>query len=258
MNVVHARATPLLSILVLLSACGGGGGGGGTGAETLQETGRMVESQSAQWWLNSGALFDESGGGGSTIQGDLRGDSPWHRRYASSNPADSDGGSHPQNVFRLVRRQILANPHQEMTFVIDAVRKSPSANRNQSNGVLLMSRYIDGDNLYYAGVRVDGAAVIKRKRHGSYVTLASARIYPGAYDRDRDPNLIPEGRPIRLAADTFDDGGGAVVVRLFVDGALVLEAADGGGAALREPGYVGIRTDFMDVTFSGYQVDEIR
>lgn len=256
MKVVRSRATPLFSFLLLLSACGGGGGGAASG--TLEEAGQMVESQSAEWWLNSGGLFDDNGRGGSTIHGDLPSSSTWHRQYARSNPADTDGGSHPQNVFRLIRRQILANPHQEMTFEIDAVRTSSSSNRNQSNGVLLLSRYLDGDNLYYAGVRVDGAAVIKRKRRGSYVTLASARVYPGSYDRNRKPNLIPEGRPIRLAADTFDGAGGTVVVRLFVDGALVLEATDGSGSALRQPGYVGIRTDFMDVTFSGYEAHEVR
>ena len=41
----------------------------------------------------------------------------------------------------------------------------------------------------------------------------------------------------------------------------VLEAVDRGGAngpPLRDAGYVGIRTDFMDVSFRGYDAEEAR
>ena len=38
--------------------------------------------------------------------------------------------------------------------------------------MLLFNRYQDGQTLYYGGVRVDGAAVIKKKLAGVYTTLA--------------------------------------------------------------------------------------
>lgn len=249
-----------ITLFLLGAGCGGGGdGGGGSGA--IEETAQMAQSLSSAWWLNSGAIFEGNDSGGSTVHGDLSDDSPWRSRYAASNPGDTDGGRHPQNVFRLIRRQIFANPHQEMTFEVRGIQASPSRNRNDTNGVLLLSHYLDGDNLYYAGVRVDGAAVIKKKRRGGYVTLAYARVYPGSYDRNRRPNLIPTSQPIHLASDTLTNADGSVTVRLFVDGTLVLEAIDrgrSGGPALREAGYVGIRTDFMDAVFHGYAANEIR
>jgi hypothetical protein len=110
-------------------------------------------------------------------------------------------------------------------------------------------------------VRVDGGAVIKKKRGGTYVTLAYSQIYPGSYNRNRSPNLIPTNQPIQLASDTLTNADGSVTVRLSVDGNPVLEAVDRGrsnGPALREAGYVGIRTDFMDVAFQGYTASESR
>lgn len=260
------RRSSILSIVlgtaITLSACGGGGGGGsGSVTGLLEETAQMAESASSEWWLNSGGLFDDEGNGGSTVQGDISSGSRWKAAYAASSPTDTDGGEHPQNLFRLIRRQILRNPHEEMTFEIHGLNLSKSSNRNESNGVLLFSHYLDGDNLYYAGVRVDGNAVIKKKRRGIYATLAITKIYPGAYRRNGNPNLIPVNQPIALASDTIVNGDGSVTVRLSVGGRVVLEAVDRGalnGPALRDPGYVGIRTDFMDIAFQGFEAEEVR
>jgi hypothetical protein len=188
----------------------------------------------------------------------LPADDRWRQAYARSSAVDTDGGAHPQNLFRLINRQTFRNFTQETTFTIRRLNLSRSPNRNQSNGVLLFEHYRDGDNLYYAGVRVDGAAVVKKKLHGTYHTLGIAPIYPGAYDRNRNPNLLPVGRPVTIRTETQSNGDGSVEITLFVDGNPTIHVRDGnvGGPTIAEAGFAGIRTDFMDVDFASYSAEE--
>lgn len=219
----------------------------------------MSQSADTNWWLNSGGVFYGNATGGTTGQGEFPPGSKWQVRYAARNPQDSDGGSHPQNVFRLVRRQILADPHQEMTVRLVRIHPSGSPNRNDSNGIFLLSHYLSGDRVYSAGLRVDGAAVVKKSQGRRFFTLAYRKLYPGRYDRERVQNLIPENRDITLATDVVTSPDGSVDIDLYVDGSLVLEAVDrggGGDAPITQPGYVGIATDFMDAEFRGYEARE--
>jgi hypothetical protein len=62
------------------------------------------------------------------------------------------------------------------------MKKSNSIHRMASNGVLLFNHYLDGDNLYYVGIRVDGSAIVKKKKDGVYYTMESKRVFPGKYD----------------------------------------------------------------------------
>jgi hypothetical protein len=251
----RCRAAIGASLLVSIATASCGGSGGRPSTGVLAETGSMAESSSSAFWLNSGGEFFFAGGFGHTIEGDLPASDPWHRAYALSSGIDTDGGSHPQSLFRLVTRQTFQNVDQDLTFTILRDNLSASPNRNQSNGVLLFQRYQDGDNLYYAGVRVDGAAVVKKKLGGTYHTLGLAMVYPGAYDRARAPNLIPEGRPINLHTNTRTNSDQSVDVIVSVDGNVVLRAHDAGtgGAPILNGGFAGIRTDFMDVDFESYR-----
>jgi hypothetical protein len=50
-----------------------------------------------------------------------------------------------------------------------------------------------------------------------------------------------------------------VTIRLSVDGSPALEVVDRGaeGSPIREPGFLGIRSDFMDLMSRGYQTSEL-
>jgi len=234
-------------------------------AGTLQEAGSMDESSSPYFWLNSGGKLLLAGGLGSTILGDLPASDKWYKLYAQNNPADTDGGAHPQNLFRLVTRSKWNNALQQANFQIVADHFSPSSNRNASNGLLFMSRYTgDGQTLYYAGVRVDGYAVIKKKYHGTYYTMASKRIFPGVYSVGADVNLLPHAQWFTLQNTTVTNADGSVTVTLSakLPGATsttpLVSATDSGGYGGTPPitgaQYDGIRTDFMDVEFDNYQI----
>lgn len=234
---------------------------------TLVEAGSIRESKSRTWWLSSGAYFYSANGVGRTVAGALSAIDPWRVAFSISNPLDTDNGYHPQNIFRLVLASRWQNFRQETYFNIRRGNLSESFNRNASNGLLLFNRYQDSDNLYYAGIRVDGYAVVKKKYNGAYYTMAYRPWIGGSsYDREGNPNVLPKDVWIGLRSEVKNEADGAVSIKLFVDQGrtgnwiLAAEAHDDGtrygGPAILDGGYGGIRTDFMDVEFSGYRISE--
>jgi hypothetical protein len=228
----------------------------------LEEAGSMGQSGSPYWWLSSGGRFHLRDGIGATIQGTLPSNDYWRLYYKSTNPVDTDSGYRPQNIFRLVTRSRWQNFRQQVYFRIRRDNLSASPSRGASNGLLLMNRYLDQNNLYYTGVRVDGAAVIKKKYRGTYYTLAYAPIFSGPpYQRDSNPSLLPKDIWIGLRSEVTNNPDGTVRIVLYVDlgpggWVLAFDVLDNGfaygGPALTAPGYGGVRTDFMDVELENY------
>ena len=235
-------------------------------AATIEESGSMAESGNPSWWGNSGAYLYYRNGIGRTIFGTLQEQDRWRKTYAESNPEDTDNGYRPQNIFRLVSKDKARNFTQEAYFKISAYNASESENRQGHNGFLFFNRYKDGQNLYYTGIRVDGKAVIKKKMGGTYYSMRLNAVYPGDFDRDSHPNLIPTGKWIGMRSVVKDNPDGSVSIKVYLDkeanGAwkLVAEAVDDGiayGPVLGYSASTGIRTDFMDVEFKGYKVTEL-
>lgn len=244
---------------------------------TVEETGSMQETASPYWWLNSGGKMLIAHGIGETIQGPILSSDPWYTQYASDNPADTLGGAYPQNLFRLLTRSTWENVREESDFYIAKDNIIESPNRNDSNGLLLMSRYSDdGQTLYYAGIRVDGTAVIKKKYKGTYYTMEQKPIFPGNYSiqkkKDASQNLLPHQDWIRLRTDTVTDKGIVTVTLSIQDPASdsadvgqwsqLLSAKDDGKTYDSTPiiggkHFVGIRTDFMDVKFRSFLAEQI-
>lgn len=232
----------------------------------LQEAGKITSSQSPNWWLSSGGLFYTRGGYAQTATGDQPAGSKWQAAYAASSPADTDGGLHPQNLFRLVMRHKFRDFTQQVAFRMDQYHLSASPNRDASNGMLLFNRYKDADNLYYTGLRVDGRLVIKKKQAGTYYTMAEKSVLPGTYNHDNSPNLIPVGQWINLRSVVTTAKSGAVTIEIWSDMAqpgkwekLLVATDDGhkyGGAPITAAGYGGMRTDFMDASFKNYSIRE--
>ncbi|HLC78673.1 MAG TPA: hypothetical protein VJH92_06115 [Candidatus Nanoarchaeia archaeon] len=227
---------------------------------TLYEAGSMAESSSPYFWLNSGAKLILLNGRGMTIQGDLPVNDYWRKYYSSDNPTDTDNGYHPQNLFRLLTRLEWQNFNQTVYFQIKKNQLSSSPNRAEHNGLLLMSRYqANGDTLYYAGLRVDGNAIIKKKLNGKYYTLASDKIFPGTYNKLTNPNLLPKYAWLGLRSEVKNNPDGSVTIKLYMDrgwsGAwtLIAQAIDK-SSPIKTKGYAGIRTDFMDVVFDNYEL----
>lgn len=233
---------------------------------TLEETGKMSDSLSPNWWLNSGGLMEMDNGSARTNFGPLPENSRWQKLYAKSNSRDTDNGYYPQNIFRLVTREKWQNLDQQLYFNIDKINMSASKYRNESNGVLLFNRYYDGDNLYYVGLRVDGHAVIKKKIDGKYYTMAEKDILSEGkeYDQNDNPNFIPLHKWIGIRSVITNTDDKTVDIKFYVDleqtgnWQLVLETQDKedafGNAPLTDPGRAGIRTDFMDVAFQNYKI----
>lgn len=230
-------------------------------AGILDEAGSMGESTSRYFWLNSGAQMWFKEGIGQTVHGTIGWNTRWATLYRQSNARDTESGVTPQNLFRLVTRSTWDNFSEEVRFRIDRVNMSDSPERDGWSGVLLFSRYQDGDNLYYLGIRMDGHAVIKKKQHGSYTTLAEKTILAGSFNRITNPSLIPIGAWMGLKAETNTNADGSVSLTLSIDrgnGAYeeVLSVTDRHDP-ISGTGYAGIRTDFADVSFDNYRLTNI-
>jgi hypothetical protein len=236
--------------------------------QILQETGKMDQSANNNWWLNSGASFAFKDGSGASLKGNLPANDPWRLKYFKNNPSDTDNGYHPQNILRLVGRSKWKNLEQQAYFKISEYNLSESASRQASNGLFLFNRYLDGNNIYYTGLRVDGFAVIKKKIGGKYYTMACNQVYGGKYDRINDPILLPKNQWIGLKSVVRDLSGGKVNIQVFLDDGrsgnwrkvadIVDDGESYGGASLLKSGFGGIRTDFMDVELYDYGVREIK
>ncbi len=234
----------------------------GITVQALEEQGTMAESSSAEWWLNSGAYYIDNGDGTyGTIQGELTQNDPWRVLYANDNPIDTDNGYHPQNIFRLVSRPTYENYQQEAYFKITKQNLSASTERDAWSGLLLFNRYKDGNNLYYAGIRADGTAVIKSKKNGSYTTMTQNTVFPGTYNRSTNPNLLPQNTWIGLRTRVQTNSDGSVTVTLYMDNGKtgtwtqIATATDRVNPIVGAQS-VGIRTDFMDVLLSDFSAKE--
>lgn len=232
----------------------------------IEEAGSMDQSYDPNWWLNSGGYLYVTNGIAHSIKGKLPENDKWRIRFFESKPETTLNGYRPQNIFRLITRKKWENTSQETYFQIKAYDLAPHENRNQSNALLLFSRYIDSDNLYYAGLRVDGKAVIKKKLAGNYYTLGLTQILDGRYDRSTNPNLIPYNQwiGIKFVIQTLAEN--SVLLELYLDMEHVGEweqvlsviDIDGeqGPLVIRQSAYSGIRTDFMDFLIREYKICE--
>lgn len=232
----------------------------------IEESGEIYETKDPDWSVSSGAYVYVSEGIGKTVQGELPRSDIWFEEYAGENPVDTDGGVHPQNIFRLVTMSYWKNLEQRAYFRITGNHMSDSPNRNGSNGLLFFNRYQDHNNLYYVGIRVDGAVTIKKKKKGTYYTLAHKQIFPGEYKRESNMTLLPQNTWIGMKSTVETLNDQTVLIKVFLDRTnngnweLILETKDDGvtygGAPFLEAGRGGIRTDFMDVEFDNYQISE--
>ncbi len=227
----------------------------------LEEAENMNESKNPDWWLDSGAYFYYKGNVGRTVRGELPINDPWRVLYAKDNPVDTDNGYHPQNIFRLINKRQWENFEVQTYFTISKINLSKSPERDEWSGLLLFLRYKDADNLYYAGIRADGTAVIKAKKNGTYETLDQRPVFLGTYDRNKNPLLLPENTELGLRADVRTENDGTVSIKLFFDrpdyGWTEIASAKDTEDPILGKEYTGVRTDFMDVSFRDYRVKGI-
>lgn len=227
----------------------------------LEETGGINGSSNPYWWLSSGAFFYVQNGIGRTVMGDLKSNVDWRRTYSRTNPTDTDNGYRPQNIFRLVTKSRWNNFTQEAKIKITAYDTDRSPNRNATNGVLFFNRYQDENNVYYTGIRVDGAAVIKKKLNGVYTTLDQEKVFSGSYNSSSNPNLIPLSQWMGLRNVVTDNSDGSVSIKVYLDQQnsgnwkLIAQATDKSDT-IKGAGYAGIRSDFADMRFKEYLLTE--
>ncbi|HET8575066.1 MAG TPA: hypothetical protein VFM02_02740 [Candidatus Paceibacterota bacterium] len=231
----------------------------------IVEAKSLEESTDQFWWVSSGGYLIQKNGVGETIQGDLPLSDPRAKEEAKNNPDETDGGIHPQNIFRIVTKSTSENYTEQVSFKINRLNLSKSKNRDQTNGIHLFNRYQDQNNLYYTGIRADGYAAIKKKQNGQYYTLAYVPVWTGKYDRTKNPSLIPVGQWMGLRSTVKNTPQGVEII-LYLDPhndghwqqiASALDNGKIGGSPLWDAGHDGIRTDFLDASFDNFIIQEL-
>src|ERR687883_1105307 len=227
----------------------------------IKEAHSISGSLDKNWWVSSGGYLYLNNGTASTIQGTLPQNDTFRINYSlSKGSEDTDNGYRPQNIFRLVNRNIWAgNYTAEVYFKYSKYNNMTANGKNlgADNGVSLMVNYQDGDNLYYVGLRADGFAGIKKKIDGEYSELQNpVKVFPGVYKHY--DNLIPQDKWIGLRAvveeqrhndTTTISGKDQVYIAMYID-----EKGDNSSwkyvtsyldkDRIFKQGHTGIRTDF--------------
>ncbi|MDQ3099582.1 MAG: hypothetical protein M3Q44_07610 [bacterium] len=237
---------------------------------TIQEAPSIATSSDANWWVNSGGELIVDKGVARTLQGAAAEGSRWREIYKKTTQVDTDTGAHPQNIFRLVLKNKWLNYSQQVYAKVVKDNLSESPQRDDSNGLFLFNRYYDGDNIYYTGLRVDGAVSIKKKYKGAYYTLLYKKILNvPKYGRADNPNVLPKDTWMGIKSVVRNLDANRVEISFYTDigeagtwklgGTVIDDNKSFGGAALLRAGYAGIRTDFMDVQFKKYAIaDEVK
>jgi len=235
----------------------------------IEQASSMKKSGNSYWWLSSGGELIKKGCFGLTLHGEQKVGSKLYKRYYKYNRVNSDGGLHPQNIFRLVTRSKWNNSSQQVYAKIDELNLSSSPGRNASNGILFFIRYRDQHSLYYAGIRVDGKAVIKKKINGSYYTLAYEPLFEknkSSYDKYTNPNLLPVHKWIGIKSVTKTLSNGDVEIKFYIDkdlsgqwelAAKAIDDGSIGGKPIIKSGHAGVRSDFMDIKLEDYKIEEL-
>lgn len=227
----------------------------------LNQTTSGGTSGSAYWWVEGGGQLVLSNGVGGTLQGDTTSANPWYAVYAKSLAVTSDNGKHPQNTFETLLRTPILNTDQSVSVQVSKDNLANTVNRVPWNGIHLISRWQDNSNYYFAGIRDDGHAIIKKEVNGVYYTLAEKQIFPGTWSIS-NPDLLPKNTWMNMRMTTNTDSSGAVHIDLYLDQTqsgtwtLLLDAVDTGtrGAIINTPGLEGIRSDYMDLSMDNYKL----
>jgi hypothetical protein len=185
-------------------------------------------TQSPTWLVTSGSLF-------------RRGGDAWSGAPDTLAPGPSSATATNSDVFRMVtRRTDFGDVRVSVQFQV--VRFDDRGPRDAFDGMHVFLRYRSDASLLVVSVcRRDNMVAVKKKvaggttNGGTYFTLASAG------------NACSTGQWHTADVDVHNVSDG-VAIDVSVDGQHVLTAHDSGtgGPAMRDPGRVGIRADYIE------------
>jgi hypothetical protein len=229
--------------------------------DVVTETSNPDNSDHPDWNVTSGGYLNISKGAART-NSTILSSGKYYEAY--KNNIDAEGGSHPENVFRIITRQA---DFQDFTFSarfkITRVSLSTSPNRSADKGLSLMLHDQNQDNLYYVSARHDGRISIKRKAGplgaGTYTELGfAAHWFPGTWDKETHPTLLPVDTPFSLKAQIKSLSGVTSITAWVSDpGTTTYRQAvtvSDNFPALAVPGRVGVRSDFCSVEFDDISI----
>jgi hypothetical protein len=225
----------------------------------VSEKSTPEQSNNPHWWAKSGGEMIISNGTGKTIQGNLKKNNYWAKVYSKSNPVDTNNGQQPQNVFMALTRSEWTNGEYQTYFKSNRYNAINSPNRTSESGMALLARYTDDNNYYRVGFSADGNIILIKRVNGTNYTLSKNTYFAGNYTETS--SLIPRGYWYGIRAVFENVSSTSVKISVYADKTggqwqLVNELIDSGtlGKPIVSKGLAGIKTDFMDAEFDGFQI----
>lgn len=202
---------------------------------------RADSKHSLKWELTSGSLFAVSGEGWTGVPDNI-----------GPNALSSNGTN--SAIFRLTTKQ---RDFGDVSFSFDLLNQSltetTTTPRSLLDGVHILLRYQNEENLYYASVnRRDNTSVIKKKvpggisNNGTYYELSKYvghNVYYGGWQS--------------VTSTVKNNTDGSVSIELYLGGQVIVRATDDGslgGPSIRNSGKIGIRGDNADLKFKNFKV----
>ena len=188
---------------------------------------------SSTWDMTSGSLFADGGAGWTGVPDD-----------ADPNAGSTNGND--SSVFHLTsKRTNFGDVSVSMSLNQSGFVTTPSTPSSAWDGVSVVLRFTSATSYYYvSAARRDNTVVIKKVSGATETTLAS-----GAH-------AAALGAPQQIEADVHNSTGGAVTLRLAINGAQLLSFVDAGtgGAPLISSGAVGVFGDNANFHFGAFTV----
>lgn len=208
---------------------------------SIEKTASLEESADPNFWLNSSQKLT----------------------FADSTTSTGD-------KLRLITKKDFGDSVQSVYFNVSSANDNLEE-RKADNMVGLYIRYVDEKNYYSVGIGADGKVRIEKASDGEEADLLfpQRQLFPGKYDKTKNPDLIPTA-DFGLKVEATNSDNGSVTISTFMDwgdgtwaplGAVVDSELnplfpDPNPNYLFSRGHGGVISDHMNVSFKDYSIRE--
>jgi hypothetical protein len=180
--------------------------------------------------------------------------SDWDTEAGKLSAKGGTGQSDSRVLRMLTRRADIKSASVSLQLLTASFNASSPDDERPWDGVHLVLRYQSEDSFYDIAVnRRDGTVAAKKKAPGAQGSTFYTIGAPAAY-------AVPLNTWQAVRASVSDEPNGTVSLKLYVDGALLLNVADDGsqgGSPIAAPGRAGLRGDNAELHVADIKIEAL-